>query len=79
MHLIDSTNILLDPDGMDIPVGAIPDKALFTARDCMADDVKDGRLDLHYRIEVQDERGQAVHCLEFADAYRRNREAIAWT
>jgi len=68
MHLIDSTDILLDPEGMEMLAEAIPAKALFAARDCMAGDVKDGRLDLHYRIEVRDEGGQVVHCLEFADA-----------
>jgi len=68
MHLIDSTDILLDPDGVEMAAEAIPAKALFAARDCMANDVKDGRLDLHYRIEVRDEGGQVVHCLEFAAA-----------
>jgi hypothetical protein len=49
-------------------VDAVADKALWQARDCMAEDVRGGRLHLGYRIEVQDEAGQVVHCLDFADA-----------
>jgi hypothetical protein len=68
MHLVDGTDILLDPEGMEMPAEAVSAKALLAARDCMAGDVKSGRLDLHHRIEVKDESGQIVHCLEFADA-----------
>jgi hypothetical protein len=68
MHLIDSADILLDPDGIEMSAEAVPANALWAARDCMAGDVMNGRLDLQYRIEVQDKRGQVVHCLEFADA-----------
>ena len=68
MHLIDSTDILLDPEGMEMLAEAIPAKALFAARDCMAGDVKDGRLDLHYRIEVLKESGELVHTLPFSEA-----------
>ncbi len=34
----------------------------------MSEDVKSGRLDLHYRIDVHDESGELVHSLAFADA-----------
>lgn len=68
MHLVDSTDLLLDPDGVELPSERIADYALFTARDCMANDVKDGRLDLGYRIEVHSEAGQLVHSVEFKDA-----------
>lgn len=39
-----------------------------SARDCMAGDIKHGRLDLRYRIDVVDEAGETVHSLSFADA-----------
>ena len=39
---------------------AIVGAALLQARDCMARDVKSGRLDLHYRIDVQDDAGELV-------------------
>jgi hypothetical protein len=34
----------------------------------MAGDVKHGRLDLRYRIDVHDENGKVVHRLAFPDA-----------
>jgi len=34
----------------------------------MAEDVKGGKLDLRYRIDVHDESGELVHRLAFADA-----------
>jgi hypothetical protein len=67
-HLIDSTNEVLDPDGMQMPAEAVMGSALSQARDCMAGDVKSGRLDLHYRIDVHDEAGLNVHTLRFEDA-----------
>lgn len=68
MHLVDSSDMLLDPDGTEMPAEAVARAALMAARDCMAGDVRNGELDLRYRIEVQDERGEVVHTLPFADA-----------
>jgi hypothetical protein len=68
MHLIDSTDVLLDPDGVVIPTELVERVALRAARDCMAGDIQNGRLDLHYRIDVHDESGKIVHRLAFADA-----------
>jgi hypothetical protein len=68
LHLKDSIDEVLDPEGVDIPAEAVPATALASARDCMAGDVKAGRLDLHYRIEVFDESGDLVHTLPFSDA-----------
>ena len=70
MHLIDGIDRLLDPDGVEMPAHGVGSAALRAARDCMAGDVHDGRLDLRYRIEVQDQRGAVVHRLEFADALK---------
>ena len=68
LHLKDSTDEILDPDGIELPADAIPDAALRSARDCIAGDVKNGRIDLHYRIEVFSEDGELVHTLPFSDA-----------
>ena len=68
MHLIDSTDVLFDPDGTEMPRDAVERAVLRAARDCMAGDVHNGRLDLRYRIEVHDERGTVVHRLMFPDA-----------
>ena len=68
MHLVDSTDVTLDPDGVEMPPEAVAGAALLAARDCMAGDVKNGRLDFHYRIDVHDESGVLVHSLPFSDA-----------
>ena len=68
MHLMDGTDVLLDPDGTELAAGAVEPAALRAARDCMAGDVKGGRLDLRYRIDVHDEIGELVHRLAFRDA-----------
>ena len=46
LHLRDSTDEVLDPEEVEIPADAIAGVALLQARDCMAGDVKGGRLDL---------------------------------
>jgi hypothetical protein len=68
LHLKDSTDEVLDPDGVELRPEAVPEAALRSARDCMAGDVKAGRIDLHYRIEVFSEDGELVHTLRFSDA-----------
>jgi len=68
MHLKDSTDVTLDPDGIEMPEEAVARAPLLSARDCIAGDVKNGRIDLHYRIEVIDESGELVHSLPFSDA-----------
>jgi hypothetical protein len=47
---------------------ALAQKALASARDCIAGDVRDGQVDLRYRINVHDENDHVVHSLSFADA-----------
>jgi len=68
MHLRDGTDVVLDPEGVEMPAEAVVGAALFAARDCIAGDVRDGKIDLHCRIDVHDERGKLVHSLPFADA-----------
>lgn len=68
LHLIDHTDMTLGPEGTEMPAEAVAAKALWSARDCMAGDVKDGRLDLRYRIDVHDEVGELVHTLPFKHA-----------
>jgi hypothetical protein len=67
-HLRDGTDEVLDPEGVALPLDAISGAALTAARDCMAGDVKNGRLELNYRIDVHGEDGALVHTQSFADA-----------
>ena len=69
MHLRDGVDELLDPDGVHMPPEAVPGAALRAARDCIAGDIMTGRIELKYRIEVEDEHRQVVHSLPFADAF----------
>ena len=68
LHLKDSTDEVLDPDGIEMSAAAVPDAALKSARDCIAGDVKNGKIDLHYRIEVVTESGELEHTLPFSEA-----------
>lgn len=68
MHLVDGEDRTLDPDGVEMPAEAIAGVALDQARDCMAGDVKNGRLDFGYRIDVHDESSKLVHSLPFKQA-----------
>jgi hypothetical protein len=68
MHLQDSSDEIIDPNGIEMPADALAAAALMSARDCIAGVVKDGRIYLHYRIDVLDESGTLVHGLVFSDA-----------
>ena len=68
MHLINSEDVTLDPEGIEMAAEAVLPAALLSARDCMAGDVKEGRLDLRCRIDVHNEEGELVHRLPFAEA-----------
>jgi Domain of unknown function (DUF6894) len=67
-HLRDGSDILLDPEGAEMEQAEVAAKALWHARDCIAGDVKDGRVDFRYQIDVHDEGGAKVHSVAFADA-----------
>ena len=68
LHLRDGSDELLDPEGLILPEEAVEGAALLAARDCMAADVRQGLLDLKYRIDVHAENGEIVLTLPFADA-----------
>ena len=67
-HLRDGTDEVLDSEGVVLPAEAIAGAALIAARDCMSGDVKNGRLELHFRIDVHREDGALAHTQSFADA-----------
>jgi hypothetical protein len=68
LHLRDGTDEILDPEGLELASDAISATTLRCARDCIAGDVRGGKVDLHFRIDVHDELGEVVHTLPFADA-----------
>jgi len=69
LHLRDGSDELLDPEGSDFAnLEALRNAVLFTVRDIMAGDIRNGILDLRFRIDAQDENGELVHCMPFKHA-----------
>jgi hypothetical protein len=69
MHLRDGTEELLDRDGREFPsLAALRDAVLYTARDLLTGDVRDGLLDLRFRIDAEDDAGTIVYTLPFSHA-----------
>lgn len=68
-HLCDGKDLVLDPDGLELDgVEAVAAQALVEARSILSDEVRQGYLGFHQRLEVTDEAGAKVHVLHFADA-----------
>jgi hypothetical protein len=68
-HLRDGEDILLDPEGCDLPdLAAIVAKALIGARSILSAEALEGRIPFNMRLDVEDEGGVIVHSLPFADA-----------
>jgi hypothetical protein len=67
-HIFDEA-VFEDEDGLELPdAEAARIAALAGARAMMCDQLTNGRLILHHRIEVEDEHGATVLILPFADA-----------
>jgi hypothetical protein len=67
-HLHDGVDMMLDEDGNDVKVEDIVARALIEARAIIADEARQGRIDLRPRIDVEDANGTVVHRLCFTDA-----------
>jgi hypothetical protein len=58
-----------DEEGIELAdVAAARRQAIAGARDIMSEQVRGGRLGLRNRVDVEDERGDSVFSLAFADA-----------
>lgn len=68
MHLHDGVDRLLDEEGLVLSTDEVAQAALDAARDCIAGDVRKGRIDMRSRIDVEDQGGAVVHTLRFGDA-----------
>ncbi|HEX8620488.1 MAG TPA: hypothetical protein VF718_00810 [Allosphingosinicella sp.] len=67
-HVFDDA-VLIDDEGLELAdAHAARTTALAAARGLMCDQVREGRLRLHHRIEVENERGEAVLSLPFGEA-----------
>ena len=69
MHLRDGTEQILDPEGLEFAsVEALRKAVLVAARDLMTGDIREGVIDLRFRIDVEDEGGEIVYTLPFKHA-----------
>lgn len=69
LQLRNHASEMLDPDGTEcFDTGSLRNVVLVNARDIIAGDVKNGVLDLSFRIDAEDASGVLVHSLPFADA-----------
>jgi hypothetical protein len=68
-HLRDGKDVLLDPEGRELPsLDAVASAALFEARAIVGADAMAGKIVLNQTIEVEDRHGKIVHRLAFTDA-----------
>ena len=69
-HLRDGNDVVLDPDGVELADdAAIAGCAMRNARDILSHDIREGRIDLRFRIDAEDEDGNVVHSLHFSEAF----------
>jgi hypothetical protein len=69
LHLRDTVDELIDPDGREFAdLEALKAAVLFTARDLMAGDIRNGIVDFRYRIDAEDQHGSIIYSLPFKHA-----------
>ncbi len=69
LHLRDSVDELLDPDGQEFAdMEALKAAVMGSARDLMSGDVRNGIIDFRYRIDAENEGGDVVYTLSFRHA-----------
>jgi hypothetical protein len=69
MHLRDGTTEVLDPEGVLYDdLEALREAVLLTARDLMSGDIRNGIIDLRFRIDAEDDAGDIVYSLPFEHA-----------
>jgi hypothetical protein len=72
-HICNGHGFVEDEEGVDLPdEPAARRKAVEAARDVMAGDLREGRLDLTSFIEVEDEAHRLLFTLTFAEAVTVN-------
>ena len=70
MHLRDGSDDLLDAEGIElVDLEAVRDRVMAAARDVLAGDLRNGIVDLRYRIDAEDEVGVIVYSLPFKHAF----------
>jgi hypothetical protein len=69
LHLRNSTDECLDPEGQDFPdLDSLRTAVLSCARDLVAGDIRNGIIDLRFRIDAENPHGETVYSLPFRHA-----------
>ena len=69
MHLRDGAEELLDPEGKEFAsLSDLRRAVLDAARSLISEDVRQGVMDMRFRIDAEDERGAVVYRLPFKHA-----------
>jgi len=70
MHLRNGTDELLDREGVELrDIDAVRNKVMTAARDVLVGDLRNGIVDLRYRIDAEIEGGEVVYTLAFKNAF----------
>ena len=78
MHISDGTGFIEDEEGRELPDEATARaEAIIAARDVMAGDLRDGRLDLTCFIEDEDEGHTLLFTINFGDVVNVTRPGEA--
>jgi len=76
MHLRNSTDELLDPEGVElVGIEEVRKNVMKSARDILAGDLRNGIVDLRYRIDAENAAGAIVYTLPFKHAFSTIPEA----
>jgi hypothetical protein len=79
-HLVDGTDVLLDPEGQELKdLQAVAKSALLEARSIISGEVRTGHVRLDQSIIVEDGEGKTIHRLPFTDAMTIIWPAGYWT
>lgn len=69
MQLRDGSDELLDPDGIEhSDLDSLRRGVLLGVRSLLSEDVKQGVIDLRFRIDAEDRDGMIIYALGFAEA-----------
>jgi len=68
LHIRSGDELILDGEGLDLPIEAAKCEAIRGARGIMAAELAEGVLRLDQAIVIHDELGRTVDCINFEDA-----------
>jgi hypothetical protein len=70
MHLRDGADEVLDEEGIEyLTLDLLRRAVMLSARDILSGDIKRGVVDLRFRIDAENSRGEVVYSLPFKHAF----------